>query len=293
MAVPGPAQDSTDDLSTPSLRSRASSIVTTTTKFSLETLSQDDRSSLGPLWEMQRQGNADRPRSLLSMTSIARPAPPYHEAGDSMLLLPSHREGFFQTQPNMSSEAFQHPAEAISINEALPPSPTRSEAATPSPDSPVDIEANMQSRAAYYSSVVRTLDQNYTAAVEALRQQHAQQLALTRHDIDQAYRAQWKAKNREIERIREETATAKEIEVLQLRTDFESKFERLQSQVIKLQGALLTQAEEAAEKERKAVEKARHEVEDVWERRWQDRTKIENDEKQKAELQAKSLIRKL
>ncbi|KAL8951584.1 MAG: hypothetical protein Q9222_002439 [Ikaeria aurantiellina] len=297
MAAPGIVQDSTDELSAASLRSRASSIVTTTTKFSLETLSQDDRSSIGGGWERQLQGNADRTPSLLSLTSIARPAPPYSEVGNTTLQLPDHQDGHFHLQPNGPREISQYPTEAISISEALPPSPTHSIATTASPGSPADIEANPQSQTAYYSNVVRTLDHNYTASIEALRQQHAQQLAMTRHDIDQAYRAQWKAKNREIEKIREEAAMAKDLEVSRLRTEYESKFHKLEDQVKELERQAVSREYEAVkaewqaeEKKEISVERARHEVEDLWEKRWNDRTRVENDERQVSKLQKELCI---
>ncbi|KAL8932547.1 MAG: hypothetical protein Q9211_006252, partial [Gyalolechia sp. 1 TL-2023] len=205
MNSPTAVLDTSDDPAAASLRSRASSIVTTTTKFSLETLPQDDRSSLFAFRERPRPDTATRPRSLASITSITHPAPPYSAILDSALLLPTHH--------NVESELPQRrPAagEAASINEAIAPSPTPSHppsrSTTPSPDIPPDPDDHPRAQIAYYNHVVRTLDQNYTTELGELRAQHSQELATIRNDIDAAYRTQWKAKNRENEKIREEAA---------------------------------------------------------------------------------------
>ncbi|KAL8693275.1 MAG: hypothetical protein Q9218_001876 [Villophora microphyllina] len=268
-----------DDSTAASLRSRASSIITTTTKFSLETLSQDDRSSIGAQWDRHHPSHANRPRSTMSMTSIAHPAPPYDEAVDPTFLLPSHENGHFETEQSLQTENRVPRTDTPSISEALPPSPPRSGTTTLSPESPLDLEENPHAQAAYYSNVVRTLDQNYTAAIERLRQEHVQQLALTRHDIDQAYRAQWKAKNQQIERIREEAAAAKDLEVEKIRSENELRVQTLEERVSQLEREL----GEQTERQDAAVEKARHEIEDIWEKRWSDRNKVENEEKARIE----------
>ncbi|KAL8720135.1 MAG: hypothetical protein Q9225_002950 [Loekoesia sp. 1 TL-2023] len=254
--------DAIDDTAAASLRSRASSIITTTTKFSLETLSQDDGSSILAFRERQRPGPASRPRSLLSMTSIARPAPPYTAALDSTLLLPSHQNGDFESIPNSPPvEPAEPPApEIASIHEVMAPSPVPSSspsgAVTPSPDTPLDPE-DPRAQITYYNNVVRTLDQNYTAELDRLRAQHIQELAAIRNEIDSAYRAQWKSKNREIERIREEAA----VEIDQVRKECEAN-------ISKMERELLEQKEQKDKEMGMAVEKARHEVEDLWEKRW-------------------------
>ncbi|KAL8867665.1 MAG: hypothetical protein Q9174_005514 [Haloplaca sp. 1 TL-2023] len=268
--------DEPADVTASSLRSRASSIVTTTTKFSLETLSQDDQSSLRTRWDGHRGGGRDRPRSMISMASIARPAPPYSEAVNSGSPV-SHEHGILQRQLGLLAEAARQPSETVSLNEALPPSPEPSEATTPLPDSPVDPDENPHAQAAYYSNVVRTLDQNYTAAIERLRQEHVKEIATTRHDIDQAYRAQWKVKNQQIERIREEATKARDEEIASLRGLYEERYKDMEEKVSRLENEL--QAEK--DKRQVAVEKARHEVEDVWEKRWSDRNEVEKSEQQR------------
>ena len=104
------------------------------------------------------------------------------------------------------------------------------------PQSPLDADGNVQ--AAYYSNVVRTLDQNYTLELERLRKEHEQALATTRHNIDQAYREQWKAKNREIERIREQTAAAKDAEVNDVRLELSARIDKLEAEVGQLKDEL-------------------------------------------------------
>ncbi|KAL8778222.1 MAG: hypothetical protein Q9194_002126 [Teloschistes cf. exilis] len=279
--------DVVDDSAAESLRSRASSIVTTTTKFSLDTLSQDDQSSIGARWERQRHGNGSRPRSMVSMTSIAHPAPPYDESVDPTLLLPNHQNGDFHSRRPSLRAAGNHIIESPSINEAFPPSPTRSGTTTPSPESPMDPDENPYAQAAYYSNVVRTLDQNYTAAIEHLRQEHAQQLARTRHDIDQAYRAQWKAKNKEIERIREEAALAKDLEVERIIEENDARIRDMEEKISQLEQELAEQSDG----QNIAIEKARHEIEDIWEKRWSDRARVEKEERERNQARWQSHVK--
>ena len=284
--------DPTEDTAAVSLRSRASSIVTTTTKFSLETLS-DDRSSIGAIRQRLGIHNSGRPHSI---TSIAHPAPPYTETTHPTLQLPTHHNGNFQNLLSRLAEVADRPAEAASLHEPLAPSTTASGNTTPAPDSPLDTELNPSAQVAYYSNVVRTLDSNYTAELERLRQKHAQELAvarqeqaqelaLTRHEIDAAYRAQWKAQNRENERIREEAAKARDEEVQRIRTESDTKVKNMEERVMDLEKALVVQVEEGYEDREKAVEKARHEVEDLWEKRWRDRARIEEEEKERAAIE--------
>ena len=268
--------DNYDDPTAASLRSRASSIITTTTKFSLETLSQDDRSSIVAIRRRLEPGPSDRPRSLMSMTSVAYPAPPYSATQNSTLLLPTHEDGNFQLARSSPPELAEPPAaETASLDEASAPSPIPSPVpsgtATPSPNTPPDPD-DPHARIAYYNHVVRTLDQNYTAELDRLRSHHAQELAVIRNEIDAAYRAQWKAKNREIERIREEVA----VEIEQGRAECEASASRMEL-------ALQEQKERMEGEMQVAVEKARHEVEDMWERRWSDRGKVEREERKRAE----------
>ncbi|KAL8765890.1 MAG: hypothetical protein Q9209_007191, partial [Squamulea sp. 1 TL-2023] len=292
-------RDPFDDPTTASLRSRASSIVTTTTKFSLETLSQDDRSSIGAMRiRNHRLGpNAGRPNSI---TSISNPAPPYTEAAvGPTLQLPTHQNGDFQSLLSRLAEVADRPSEAASINEPLAPSTIASTGnTTPAPDSPLDPGVNLQAQIAHYSNVVRTLDSNYTAELERLRQKHAQELAVTRHDIDAAYRAQRKVELREMERFKEEAAAARDLEIKQIRAErdatvlgLEGKIRGLEEKVQEMERALAAGVEEGVEERRVAVEKARHEVEDLWERRWRDRARVEGEERERAEAEREEKLK--
>ncbi|KAL8863211.1 MAG: hypothetical protein Q9178_000586 [Gyalolechia marmorata] len=277
--------DPIDDLTAASLRSRASSIVTTTTKFSLETLAQDDRSSIGALWERQHpHSHAGRPNSI---TSVAHPAPPYAESADATLQYPTHHNGESQGLPSRLAEVAERPAEATSLREPLAPStiPSSGNTTPAAPDSPLDPELNPQAQAAYYSNVVRTLDSNYTAEIERLRQKHAQELAMTRHDIDAAYRAHWKDQNREIEKIREEAAKSRDVEIDMIRAESGARIQGLEEEVRELERALVVRAEEGHQEREMAVQRARHEVEDLWERRWRDRATVEEEERKRAEVE--------
>ncbi|KAL9002645.1 MAG: hypothetical protein Q9188_004445 [Gyalolechia gomerana] len=272
MNSPTTVLDTNDDPAALSLRSRASSIVTTTTKFSLETLPQDDRSSILAFRERRRPDAATRPRSLASITSIARPAPPYSATLDSALLLPSHQ--------NVESQLPQSQpiaGEAASINEAIAPSPTPSQppsgSGTPSPDTPPDPD-DPRAQITYYNHVVRTLDQNFTIELDRLHAQHARELATLRNDIDAAYRTQWKAKNREIEKVREEAAV-----------EVHNAHKECEASVSKMERELAEEREQKHEEVMHLVERARHEVEDLWERRWSDWTRVENEERERMEIE--------
>ncbi|KAL8644372.1 MAG: hypothetical protein Q9210_007289 [Variospora velana] len=295
----------TDDLTTASLRSRASSIITTTTKFSLETLSQDDRSSIVAIRERRRPNNIDRPPSMLSITSIARPAPPYSETPDSPVLLLDHQNR--ESRPPLSPSSGLPPAgrtsDTASIDEAFPPSPSDSATASPtaSPiasdddddDPPLDPD-NRRTRTRYYSQIVRTLDQNYTSSLAALRTQHARDLGATRHSIDAAYRAQWKAKGREIELMKQEAAlemetvkrdAAREIEEVKREAtrEVEQMRKECEGNARQTERAIVEHTEQKDREMQAAVQKARHEVEDMWERRWSERTRVEAEEKKRRE----------
>ncbi|KAI4141838.1 MAG: hypothetical protein LQ341_003405 [Variospora aurantia] len=297
------ALDTHDDLTTASLRSQASSIITTTTKFSLETLSQDDRSSIVAMRESRRPNNTDRPPSMLSITSVARPAPPYSETPDFPVLFLDHQNR--ESRPPLSPPSGLPPvgriSDTASIEEAFPSSPSDSATASPtaSPtasdddDSPLDLD-NGHTRTRYYSQIVRTLDQNYTSSLAALRAQHARDLAATRHSIDAAYRAQWKAKGREIELVKQRAAlemetvkrdAAREIEVVKREAtrEVEQMRKECEGNARQMEQAIVEHTEQKDREMQAAVKRARHEVEDMWERRWSERMRVEVEEKNRRE----------
>ncbi|KAI4112374.1 MAG: hypothetical protein LQ345_006471 [Seirophora villosa] len=286
------AFDTHDDPSTASLRSRASSIITTTTKFSLETLSQDDRSSIVAIRERPRPNLTGRPRSMLSMTSIARPAPPYTETPEFPLVLPGHQSGDFQHPLNPPSDL--PPPQPSSASIPTPPPPSSPDSATTSPpasssasdsdasSSPLDPD-NPRTCTRYYSQIVRTLDQNYTASLAALRAQHARDLAATRHSIDAAYRTQWKAAARDTELAKQDAAREVEAVKQEAARAAEAMRRECEGNARQMERAIVEHAEQKEWEMQAAVQRARHEVEDLWERRWRERARVEAEEKARRE----------
>ena len=117
---------------------------------------------------------------------------------------------------------------------------------------------------------MRTIDANHHEEVARLKSTHAAELAQIRHDIDQAYRKELKAKDAQIEHIREETSKAiSEIEDRCMH-ELELRSRELDSVRNAMEELEVRLAEEWAEK----VERARNAVEDQWELRWQDRARI-------------------
>ncbi|KAL9012689.1 MAG: hypothetical protein Q9173_002555, partial [Seirophora scorigena] len=268
LAIPTAAAfDTHDDPSTASLRSQASSIITTTTKFSLETLSQDDRSSIVAIRERSRPNPASRPRSTLSMTSIARPAPPYTETPDFPLVLPGHQGGDFQHPLNPPSDLppIQPPSDnTASVHSPHPPS--SSDSATASPPASDDSDAsspldpdNPRTCTRYYSQIVRTLDQNYTTSLAALRAQHARDLAATRHSIDAAYRTQWKAAARDTELAKQDAAREVEAVKQEAARAAEAMRRECEGNARHIERAIVEHAEQKEWEMQAAVQRARHE----------------------------------
>lgn len=146
----------------------------------------------------------------------------------------------------------------------------------------------------HYGRVVRTIDENHARQLARIQSAHEQELSATRDAVDQAYRKEWKAKNREIERIREEAAN----EIEQVRREAAADVAAVQEEIETLS---TTHAETVARMQREnannsvmmteehqaAVEKARNAVEDVWEGRWNDRTKIAAEEANRAAEEAR------
>lgn len=261
-------QDSRWDLGAVSLRSRASSVISTGTKISIGTLPQEEHQSTetgfpGRNWRI----HSGRRHSLLSFTSHDQPAPPYDEGDGSYL-------SSYQYTPNIIGQ-------------------TRSPAAEdhdgPSISPLIDSENALSM---HYSRVVRTIDGNQAQEIQRLTQEHerelttcrdeiqrlaeahAKELASLRHEIDQAYRKEWKAKNREVEKIREETNTrvaTLEIELQRLITTHEDTVLRMQHEA----SEQIMRLEEAHEV---AIDKARNAIEDIWENRWNDWTSIVKEE---------------
>ncbi len=275
-------QDIRWDLGAVSLRSRASSVVSTGTKISIGTLPQEESQSTeagfaGRNWRL----NSSRRHSLLSFTSHDQPAPPYDD-GDGPYLSSYRYTPYIIGQTN-SLAVEDHDGPSIS-----PPS---------------DSENALSM---HYSRVVRTIDGNQAQEIQRLTEEHGRELtacrneiqhlaeahekelAAVRHEIDQAYRKEWKAKNREVEKIREEANTVVatlEIEVERLITTHEDTVLRMQHET----SEQIMQLEKAHEV---AIDKAKNAIEDLWETRWSDRTHIVKEEAHKACLDKERELQK-
>ena len=275
-ADPFEQEDGTSNAETVSFRSRASSIISTGTKFSLSTTPQG-HFYLGDVLEGNTpRTTSTRPASLYSMRSVAPSLPPYEDQAP--------RPAPIQI-PNPSSNDPDQP---------LTPS-------TADPENALSI---------HYGRVVRTIDENHARQLariyEAHDQQlkaHEQELAATREAVDQAYRKEWKAKNREMERVREEAAAS----VAEMQKTLDRELERGREECAAKVAALeedirllsVTHAESLARVQQDAtdqvvslheeyqatIDKARNAIEDLWEGRWNDRTRLAAEEAQRRDLE--------
>lgn len=189
---------------------------------------------------------ATRPGSIYSVRSLAPSLPPY--------------EGH---QPLEASQQ-------ITVNDGND---------LEQPSTPLDTDhANALSR--HYGRVVRTIDENHARQLERIYRGHEQQLAETRDAIDKAYRVEFKKKDHEVERIREEaaaTVAALEDETRALKKAHDEAIERMQQEAA-------DQAAEIHNVYNKDTEKACNAIEDVWEGRWNDRTRLAAEEAQRRDL---------
>ena len=135
------------DIEADSLRSRASSVVSTGTRFSISTLpieepSQVDYGLLGRL----NHASAFRPRSFISTNSYEQPAPPYESrsAGETPTLPVA------QYEPALSRQS------SIVLDDS-------EQSPILSPENSLTIQ---------YSRVVRTIDQNHSNQMRRLKEAH-------------------------------------------------------------------------------------------------------------------------
>lgn len=229
-----------------SLRSRASSVISTGTKFSISTMPQGLYHIDGIVEGASSRNVATRPGSIYSIRSLAPSLPPYegHQPMDSS-----------QTVTNDSNDLEQ-------------------------PSTPLDSEnANALSR--HYGRVVRTIDENHARQLERIYRGHEQQLAETRDAIDRAYRVEFKKKDQEVEQIREEvaaTVASLENEIKTLETTHEETMALLQQEAA-------DQTANINDTHKKDKEKACHAIEDVWEGRWNDSKRLAAEEAQRRDLE--------
>ena len=265
-----------------SLRSRASSVISTGTKFSISTMPQQGNYHIDGRLERSRSvssstghiygtGNprstAMRPWSVYSTRSIATSLPPYeaHQPLDASLAT--------IVVPDSSQVVTTH-VTAPGLDSSSPPTP-----------STVDPENSLSM---HYGRVVRHIDETHRRQVARINQAHEQDLAATRDAIDKVYRKEFKAKDREMERVRAEAADdvakveeskARELDGMREDMDATVAVLEMEGEVLRREVARLRrEMEEREEGFEKAIERACNAIEDLWEGRWNDRTKLAAEE---------------
>ena len=250
--------------SDPSVRSRASSVISTGTKFSISTLPREDVQNIELSYPGPSSANRPRPHSLISLASYDQPAPAYNDREVSNILQePSNQHEI--------SASGQLPSPAVDMFDVRS-IPTESENAL----------------SIHYGRIVRTIDQKYADDLLQLTQSHERELAAIRHEIDQAYRKEWKTKNREVEKFREEANTHV--------ADIEAKMEDLacahEETVERIQRDFDERMAELAEVNEITIDKARNAIEDLWEQRWSDRTRLAVEETRRVDLENQRKLEK-
>lgn len=268
--------DATWDLNATSLRSRASSVVSTGTKISISTLPQDEPQNTEAASAGRSLRGNTRRHSLLSFVSHEQPAPPYDDRHAT--------DG-----PYFSS----YQCDTAALGQFT--SPTAENFTRPPASPPVDSENALSM---HYGRVVRTIDQNQaqeilrlTQAHEAelaaardeihrLTEAHQKELAVTRHEVDQAYRKEFKSKTREVEKIREEANT----QVATFETELQRMITTHEDTVLGMQQEAIEQVASLEEAHAVAIDKARNDIEDIWMIRCMDLTRLAREEAQRLDM---------
>lgn len=172
---------------------------------------------------------ARRPGSILSVTSLDHAAPPYESLNLSARTITERADS-------------DHPQ----VNDRL--SPHYSEAELSENNSPLTADTD-NALFAHYRQIVSTVDQNHQQQLAEMRQRI--------NDIDQAYRKELRARDREVEKAREEVATRED---------------------------------QMLEQQQVAVDKARNQVEDIWETRWKDIIRLQAEEMRRLELESQKAL---
>ena len=281
-----------------SLRSRASSVISTGTKFSFSTLQSQGAYHIDEVLErnnsqsssnsgngngISRSNTAARPGSLYSVRSIATSLPPYEghapssssdAALGSTVIVPENNGGQNQVATTTPTATVTTPGDSYLQRQ-------------PSSASSTQLDAE-NSLSMHYGRVVRHIDETHRRQVARINLAHEQELAAMRDAIDKAYRQEFKAKDREIERIRAEAADdmarleeSKVREVDGVREEGEKRLVALAGQMEEVRREAEMREEEMREGFEKRLEKACNAIEDVWEGRWKDRSKLAVEEKRR------------
>lgn len=269
-------EEATNSAEAVSTRSRASSIISTGTKFSISTMPQGHFHLDDVLEGIPVRTTSTRPGSMYSIRSITPSLPPYEDQAP--------RPAPIQTSAPIGNDSEQPPTPSIA-----------------DPENAISI---------HYGRVVRIIDENHARQLARIYEAHDQQLkaheqalAATREAVDQVYRKEWKAKNREMERIREEAAASIAQMQKRLERDLESGRQECAAKVAaleeKVQSLSLLYDESLARLQQDAAEqvatlheeyqatigKERNVIEDLWEGRWNDRTRLAAEEGQRRDIE--------
>ncbi len=286
-----------------SLRSRASSVISTGTKFSFSTLPQgtyhidevlegNSQNSSNNSGNGIPRSNAARPGSLYSVRSIATSLPPYEghapssDAALATLLVPENNGSHQVATPTPATVTTPGTAAADNYSQQPPPQPTTpSSSSSSSSSTPLDPENSLSM---HYGRVVRHIDETHRRQVARINLAHEQELAAMRDAIDKAYRKEFSAKDREMERIRAEAADdmarleeSKVREVDFMREEGEVRVVALEGELERVRGEAEEREGELREGFEKRLEKACNAIEDVWEGRWKDRRELAGEEKRR------------
>lgn len=259
MATSGPIQESCIGIGGASVRSRASSVFSTGTKFSISTLPHEDLQTSGAGFAERISRSSGRPQSLMTLASHETPAPPYEVCPPSEV-----------PQPSPTGDRLTAVEHLSSITATLRDTPSTSPASEPE-----------NALSMHYGQVVRTIDQNHAVELARLAKEHERQLAVVRHEIDQAYRREWKAKNREVEKLRED-ANAR---VAALEVEYQNQAIAHAAMIAQLQQETRDQIVALVEAHELATDKARNAIEDLWEGRWRDRVRLAEEEARRSDLE--------
>lgn len=264
--------DSNIDQDGTSTRSRASSVFSTGTRISIATLQQEELQSFGSSISIPglTARNTVRPPSLRTLASHEVPAPPYEA------YQPSEAPQLSSTQYHLATGGYSTPLVAANL-ENLSTSPASEPENT---------------FLTHYRRVVQIIDQNHTRELARLTAEHERDkarlvneheraVAAVRHEIDQAYRREWKVKNREVEKSREE-ATAR---VANLEAECKDLTIAHAAIVAQLRQDTSDQISALVEAHVLATDKARNAIEDLWEGRWSDRDRLAAEEARRLELE--------
>ncbi|MCJ1317616.1 hypothetical protein MMC15_002941 [Xylographa vitiligo] len=303
-----------------SLRSRASSVVSTGTKTSIGTLANPNYQPESPPPECAQAAGIDvllghrnfritaRPGSVLSISSFDHPAPPYDaqlppgtghttlnpsefETAEPATTRPQVDRGY---EPSLPSPPLRSSRSARSVHFASPihspsHSPPPSPSFSPSLPSPPTLSQ-------HYTHVVRTIDANHRAEIASLTATHTAALASTRNAIDAAYRVALRARDAEVENIRQDNAAAVAAIEARHKAALDAVADRHRAEADRHTARMeaveeLHRAEMAQEREAwvKEVGRARNEVEDMWEARWSDTMRVTSGEMERLRMRVREL----